>query len=141
MTFWKATLQWRATKRCSRKRLFSCRNRTACCIYGTSFTGPSVTHLLCWHQFMSFSCSCWDITRGRKMKSIVLVALIAIILGCKNDPRAAQPKAPAPEDSIPTVIPAHLAHKGNLNPPAFHPELQQANITGRHAPAEGGVHG
>jgi hypothetical protein len=71
------------------------------------------------------------------MKSIVLVALIAsVILGCKNDPRAAQPKAQAPEDSIRSAIQAHLAHKGNLNLQAFDTDVKQVTIQGDHAQAE-----
>jgi hypothetical protein len=71
------------------------------------------------------------------MKSIVLVALIAsVILGCKNDPRAAQPKAQAPEDSIRSASQAHLAHKGNLNLQAFDTDVKQVTIQGDHAQAE-----
>ncbi len=71
------------------------------------------------------------------MKSIALLALMAsLILGCKGDPRAAQPKTQAPEDSIRTAIQAHLAHKGTLNLRAFDTDVKQVTIEGDHAQAQ-----
>jgi len=71
------------------------------------------------------------------MKSIVLLALIAsLIVGCKSDPRAAQPRTQAPEDSIRTAIQAHLAHKGTLNLQAFDTDVKQVTIEGDHAQAQ-----
>jgi hypothetical protein len=68
------------------------------------------------------------------MKTIVLLALLASLLGCKNEPRAVQ--AHSPETSISTAIQAHLAHKGSLNLQAFDTNVKQVTITGDHATAE-----
>jgi hypothetical protein len=71
------------------------------------------------------------------MKSFVLLALVAsLISGCKSYPRAGQPKAQAPEDSIRTAIQAHLAHKGTLNLQAFDTDVKQVTIDGDHAQAQ-----
>ena len=71
------------------------------------------------------------------MKSFVLLAFVAsLILGCESDPRAAQPKTQAPEDSIRTAIQAHLAHKGTLNLQAFDTDVKQVTIDGDRAQAQ-----
>jgi hypothetical protein len=71
------------------------------------------------------------------MKSFVLLVFVASLLsGCKSDPRAAQPKTQAPEDSIRTAIQAHLAHKGTLNLQAFDTDVKQVTIDGDHAQAQ-----
>lgn len=70
------------------------------------------------------------------MKSIVLLALISLILGCKNGPQAAQPKTQVPEDSIRTAIQGHLAHKGTLNLQAFDTDVRQVTIDGDRAQAQ-----
>jgi hypothetical protein len=71
------------------------------------------------------------------MKSFVLLALVtSLISGCKSDPRAGQPKAQAPDDSIRTAIQAHLAHKGTLNLQAFDTDVKQVTIDGDHAQAQ-----
>jgi hypothetical protein len=70
------------------------------------------------------------------MKSIILLALVAsLILGCKNDPGAAQAGTQSPEDSIRKAIQAHLAHQGSLNLQAFDTDVKQVTIQGDHAQA------
>src|SRR5689334_5364876 len=137
MVCWNAQSRWRVNKRCSRRRFCSCQNHTRCCTYGILFIGHSVTLLLCSLRFTSFLCSCWAITRGSKMKSILLLAVVAsLVLGCKNDPRAKKSEAQSSEDGIRTAIQAHLAHKGTLNLQAFDTDVKQVTIQGDHAQAE-----
>lgn len=71
------------------------------------------------------------------MKSIVLLVLVtSLIVGCKNNPGAAQSGPQSPEDLIRTAIQAHLAHKGTLNLQAFDTDVKQVTIQGDHAQAE-----
>lgn len=70
------------------------------------------------------------------MKKIVLLTLAgSLILGCKNDPGAAQ-RAQSPENSIRTAIQAHLAHQGSLNLQAFDTDVKQLTIQGDRATAD-----